>query len=91
MLDGEYTGTIDRIVDGETAVVLLEEDDDVIEQFDIPVDRLPADYEAGSVVSATISNGEIVEVTVRPDETADRRQRIQEKFDRLSKRLDDEE
>lgn len=91
MLDGEYTGTIDRIVDGETAVVLLEEDDDVVEQFDISVDRLPADCEAGSVVSAIVSDGEIVEVTVRPDETADRRQRIQEKFDRLSKRLDDEE
>ncbi|PSP15601.1 DUF3006 domain-containing protein [Halobacteriales archaeon QH_10_67_13] len=88
--DGEYAATVDRIVDGETAVLLIEDDDAVIEQVTRPVEELPADCEAGSVLEVTVADGELVEITPRPDETAGRRERIAEKLDRLSRRLDDE-
>lgn len=90
-MDGDYTATIDRIVDGETAVVLIEDDGDVIEQFDVSVEQLPEECAAGSVVSVTVTDDEIVSTAARPDETTDRQKRIREKFDRLSKRLGDEE
>lgn len=88
--DGEYAATVDRIVDGETAVLLIEDDDAVIEQVTRPLEELPADCGAGSVLEATVMDGELVEITPRPEETADRRERIAEKLDRLSRRLDDE-
>ena len=92
-MDGEYTAVVDRIVDGETAVVLIEADgeQDVIEQFDIPVEELPDECGSGSVLSVVIADDEIVEMTFRPEKTQNRRERMQEQFDRLSKRLGDEE
>lgn len=90
-MEGEYTATIDRIVDGETAVLLLEEDGEVIEQFDVPADRLPTECESGGVVSVTVENGGIVRIEPRPEATAERSERIEEKFDRLSRRLGDDE
>ena len=90
-MQGEYTATIDRIVDGETAVLLCEENGDVIEQFDVPIERLPDECGAGGVVSVTVADDEIVAIEARPEETATRRERIRERLDRLSKRLSDEE
>lgn len=90
-MDGEYTATIDRIVDGETAVVLLEDNGEVIEQFDMPVKRLPSECDVGSVVTVVVGDDKIVKITSQPDETATRRERLREQFDRLSKRLGDDE
>ena len=89
-MEGEYTATIDRIVDGGTAVLLLEEDGELIEQFDVSTDRLPTECESGSVVSVTVENGEVVRIEPRPEETTERTERIERKFDRLSRRLGDE-
>lgn len=85
-----YTATVDRIVDGRTAVLLLEADGEVFEQFDIPVERLPADCEEGSVVSVTVEDETIITIELQPEETAERSERIREKLDRLSKRLGDD-
>lgn len=90
-MEGRYTATVDRIVDGETAVLLLEDDDEVIEQFDVPTERLPAECDAGSVVSVVVADGDLIEISLRPEEERKRRERIREKFNRLSKRLDDDE
>lgn len=87
--DGEYTATVDRIVDGETAVVLIEAEGDVVDQIDLPVERTPSGCEAGSVVSVTVTDGELTDIVTRPDQTKDRRERIEEKLGRLSRRLDD--
>ena len=89
-MNGKYTATIDRIVDGETAVLLCLTDE-VSEQFDVAVERLPAGCDAGSVVSVTVDNGVVVAIESDPNETAERRERIREKLDRLSRRLDDSE
>lgn len=88
--DGEYAATVDRIVDGETAVLLIENDGTVVEQVTRPVEALPADCGPGSVLEVTVADGELVEIVPRPDDTTDRRERIAEKLDRLSRRLDEE-
>lgn len=87
-MNGTYTGVVDRIVDGQTAVILLEEDDEVVEQVDVDVEQLPTSAcEEGLVLSVTVENEELVEVDPRPEETEARRQAAQDRFDRLAKPL----
>ncbi|WP_265109168.1 DUF3006 domain-containing protein [Halosolutus halophilus] len=91
-MDGTYTGVVDRIEDGEIAVILLEEDEQVIEQVNVPVDQLPEPAQTGGgVLSVTIEDGEVVSMEYRPDATRDRRESAQEKLDRLSEKLSDRE
>ncbi|AGB39981.1 DUF3006 family protein [Natronococcus occultus] len=88
--DGPVTCVVDRIVDGTTAVVLLEEDGDVVDQLDVDVETLPeACRHEGALFDATISDGGIVDPEHRPERERERRDRLQERFDRLSKRLDE--
>ncbi|MFC4248274.1 DUF3006 domain-containing protein [Natribaculum luteum] len=89
-MDGTYTGVVDRIEDGEIAVILLEENEQVIEQVDVPVARLPEPAQTdGGVLSVTLEDGEITSVEYRLDATRERRESAQEKLDRLSKKLSD--
>ena len=110
-----YTAVLDRIVDGETAVLLLEDEDegDVVDELAVPVDRLPADGahegavfdvecevedEAESNAAARDEEGAadendetaLLEATYRPEAERERRERAQDRFDRLSERLSDE-
>jgi hypothetical protein len=90
-MDGTFTGVVDRIVDGETAVILLEDDDDVIEQIDLPVDDLPAQAkEDGGLLRITLQDGELISLESAAEETRSRRESTQEKLDRLSRRLSEE-
>ncbi|MFA9418165.1 DUF3006 domain-containing protein [Natrinema sp. HArc-T2] len=91
-MDGTYTGVVDRIEDGEIAIILLEENGQVIEQVDVPVARLPEPAQTdGGVLSVTLEDGDIVSMEYRPDATRDRRESAQEKLDRLSEKLSDRE
>ncbi|KDE57489.1 hypothetical protein EL22_11790 [Halostagnicola sp. A56] len=91
-MDGTYTGVIDRIEDGGIAVILLEENEQVIEQVDVPADRLPEPAQTdGGVLSVTFEEGEITSIEYRPDATRDRRESAQAKLDRLSEKLSDRE
>lgn len=90
-MNGTHTAVIDRIVDGETAVVLLESDDEVVEQFDIDIGMIPPDGQhEGAVFEMTVENDR-VELRYQPETEADRRAAAQDRFDSLSKRLGDEE
>lgn len=91
-MDGSYTGVVDRIVDGETAVILVESEDGsrVIDQIDAPADRLPREgRHEGAVLRVTVADGEFVEADYREDETGTRQEALQERFDRHSDRLSD--
>lgn len=89
-MNGTYTATVDRIVDGQTAVILVEGDKDVIEQFDIPADQLPEEAVGeGSVLTVEITDDTIVELQYDAKATDRRRQTSQDRLDRLSGRLSD--
>ena len=91
MINGTYTAVIDRIVDGETAVVLLESDDEIVDQFDLDVELVPADGQhEGAVFEITVDDDRI-EMRYKPETEAERREAAQDRFDRLSKRLGDED
>ncbi|MEF8813335.1 MAG: DUF3006 family protein [Halovenus sp.] len=87
-MDGTYTATVDRIVDGTTAVLLLEEDGDVAAQLEVPVEALPDEAQADrGVLTVTVEDGELIDVAHRRMETRKRRESARERLARLSERL----
>ena len=89
-MNGTYTATVDRIVDGETAVILIEDRKDVTEQFDIAATQLPENASGeGSVLRVEIMDDTIVDIQYDADMTDHRKQASQDRLNRLSKRLSD--
>jgi hypothetical protein len=65
-LDGEprngiYDGTIDRIVDGEHVVILLESDGETVGEYVLDHDRVP-DAEEGGSVTVWLYHGTVIAV-----------------------------
>ncbi len=90
-MNGTFTGVVDRIVDGETAVLLIEDDSTVIEEFTVSVDRLPEPaQDDGGVLSVTVEDGAFVTAEYRAAETRRRRESTRERLDRLSERLSEQ-
>lgn len=85
---GEFTGVVDRIVE-ETAVVLIEEDDEVVEQVSIPAEQVPA-IEEGRVLTVVFDAGNVVDLRDDEAETRNRRESIRDRFDRLTRDLSEE-
>ena len=84
------TATLDRIVDGRTAVLLLEDDGEVVDELPVDVDALPeAGRRDGAVFDLVVADGDLREVTYLEAETERRLESAGEWFDRLSERLDD--
>jgi len=88
-MKGAYTAVVDRIVDGETAVLLIEDGDEVVDQFDIGIEELPEEVGEGGVLTVQVDDNMITTMEYLEDETDSRRQAAQERFDRLSERLSD--
>ncbi|WP_436902831.1 DUF3006 domain-containing protein [Halovenus halobia] len=83
------TAVIDRIEDG--IAVLIFDGEDPPDGLDIDVAELPDEAaHEGAVLAVTMSEGSVESIEGRPDEENERRERAQNRFDRLSKRLGDE-
>ncbi len=91
-MNGTYTAMVDRIVDGETAVLLLEEDGETVDQLDIAATRLPSTgRHEGAVLEVRVEAGEFREAEYLPEITQSRKASAQERFDRLSTKLSERE
>jgi hypothetical protein len=87
-----YTATLDRIVDGQTAVLLLEEDDETVDQLDVDVTMLPPEGQhEGAVLEIAVEASELCEVEYLPEVTQSRKESVQERLERLSTRFSDRE
>lgn len=87
-----YTATLDRVEDGQIAVLLLEEDGETIEQLDVDIERLPEDGQReGAVLEVTVEEGAFQTAEYLPDVTQSRRESMQDRFDRLSSDFSDRE
>lgn len=87
-----HTAVLDRIVDGRSAVLLLEADGDVIDELVVTVDAVPEDgRHEGAVFEVTVDEGTLLDADYREDEERERRESTRERFDRLSERLSDRE
>ncbi|QLD91286.1 DUF3006 domain-containing protein [Natronomonas salina] len=89
-MDGTYAATVDRIEEGR-AVLLVESDGETVAERHLPEASLPEGAGEGAVLELDFESGDLEDVEYRPEETEDRRERMREKFDRLSRRLGDDE
>ncbi len=83
--DGTYTATLDRIEE-EIAVLLIEQDGDVIEEFQIhDLETLPDESRHdGAVLRVSIKDGDVVDIEYDRDAEEERRTEMQERFEQLS-------
>lgn len=88
-LDGTYTATVDRIVEGQ-AVLLVEEGNETVDERYCTESDLPEGAGEGAVCELIFEDDDLVGVRFLPETTEERQKRMREKFDRLSKRLDEE-
>lgn len=89
--DGRYLAVVDRF-EGDHAVVLLEEDDEVVGDVAVARDRLPeAARHSDAVLAVVVRDGGLAEAEYRPEETERRRASARERFDRLARRPPDEQ
>lgn len=86
-MNGTYRGVVDRIVDGKTVVIVLEDKDGEIGQLHTNVDELPGNAIEGSLIEVEFVSSELASIEVLEGETKDRRESLQNRFDRLSERL----
>lgn len=83
--DGTYTAVVDRIED-ELAVLEVEVGD-AVDELVVEATALPAAAgRADAVLTVDIEDGDLVAATHDSAETAGRRERARERFDRLSSR-----
>ncbi|ERJ07485.1 hypothetical protein HLRTI_000528 [Halorhabdus tiamatea SARL4B] len=93
-MNGTYTAVVDRLVDGETAVLLVEdqEGDEIVEQLDLDAESLPDECAGeGVVCEVVLEDGELVAIDRRDEETDQRRETSQDRLDRLSQPFDGDE
>ncbi|MDF9746827.1 DUF3006 family protein [Natrinema salsiterrestre] len=87
-----HTAVLDRIVDGENAVLLLEADGEVVDERIVDVETLPEDgRHEGAVFEVIVEEGALLEASYRGAAERERRESAQERFDRLSERLPSDE
>lgn len=83
--DGEYTAVLDRIEDDLAALEVATEDDP--REVVVDLGALPEDgREPDAVLTVVMEDGELVDADYRPEETAERKEDAQSRFDRLSSR-----
>ena len=84
--DGTYTATVDRL-EGEDAVLLVEEDGEDIDQLVVEQSALPwRAREPNTVLHVTVVDGAYKKGAYQPDETERRTESAASRFDRLSRR-----
>jgi hypothetical protein len=84
--DGEYTAVVDSIEDG-LATVFFEQDGDEVGDALLDVSQVPNDGQhTDAVFSAIIMDGGIEESLYDPEQTKQRSEAAQSRFDRLSSR-----
>lgn len=84
--DGTYTAVVDRF-EGDSAVLLLEADGETVAEHVLDVERLPEEgRHVDGILEVEIEDDAVVDVTYAPEETAERADRAQRRFDALSER-----
>jgi hypothetical protein len=86
MNDGTYLAVLDRF-EGETGVLVLQEDDTDIADVAVEREELPqAGWHVDAVFEVTIVDDTLTDVVYLAEETESRQERAQSRFDRLSRR-----
>lgn len=92
MSERTYTAVLDRFEE-ETAVLLLEADDETVDELAVPKGLLPSEgRHRDAIFTVSVAGPDRTEFVYEPDETRKRSDDAQSRFDRLSRSLspDDE-
>lgn len=84
--DGQYTAVVDRIEDGLAAVLVEKDGSDAYELLVEPTELPDDGRNANAALTVEIKDGELVKTSYDPDETKERRDSAQRRFNRLSER-----
>ena len=85
----EYQGVLDRFED-DLAVVLLERGGETVDDIAIPREQLPEEgRHQDAIFTVEIADGNVETLSYRPEETTERAEEAQSRFDRLSRRPPD--
>lgn len=88
--DGIYTAVLDRF-EGEYPILVLEADGEAVDEVMVDPAVLPEEGQhQDAVFTVEVSDTEVVAVQYDPDTTDERQDTAQNRFDRLSQRLDDD-
>ncbi|ELZ32858.1 DUF3006 family protein [Halorubrum tebenquichense] len=83
--DGEYTAVVDSIED-RLATVFFERDGDEVGNSVLAADQLPEDGQhADAILTVTLVDGSIATAQYDPEQTTERSEAAQNRFDRLSR------
>jgi hypothetical protein len=89
--DGTYTAVVDEF-EGSLARLELEAESGDLYELVVESEVLPDDgRETGAVLAVQVINDELLEAEYNREETQRRRERARDRFDRLSKRPDEDE
>ncbi len=89
--DGDYTAVLDRFED-DLAVLLLEHEGELVDDIAVPRTELPESARhQDSVLDVSVEDGAIQQATYKAEETVERAERAQSRFDRLSQRPSESE
>jgi len=89
--DGTYTAVVDEF-EGSLARLELEAESGDLYELVVESDTLPEDgRETGAVLAVEVVDDELLEAEYNREETQRRRERARDRFDRLSKRPDEDE
>jgi len=88
--DGEYTAIVDRIEDGLATIILEVDDEDAFELTVDPEELPPDGRHSDAILDVVVSDGSLIEAVCDEEETEQRKQTAQRRFDRLSDRLPDD-
>ena len=84
-----YRGVLDRFED-DLAVVLLERDGETVDDIAIPREQLPEEgRHQDAIFTVEMVDGNVETLSYRPEETTERAEEAQSRFDRLSQRPPD--
>ncbi|SNR65597.1 Protein of unknown function [Halorubrum ezzemoulense] len=86
LANGEYTAVVDSIEDG-LATVFFERDGDEVGTAVLNADQLPEEGQhADAILTVTLVDGAIETAQYDPEQTTERSEAAQNRFDRLSRR-----
>ncbi|MDQ0352216.1 hypothetical protein J2R98_002050 [Alkalibacillus filiformis] len=78
----QVQGVLDEIVDGQTAVILVET---TKQTFHLPVSQLPEESQEGIWYDIRVESDQIVELTINEEKTKQQKDGIRNRLNRLRK------
>lgn len=86
---GTYTATLDRFEDApgaELAVLVVERDGEAVSQLDLPIEVIPHEGRHVDAVFHLVVDADRFEIAFHAEETTQRAEAAQSRFDRLAQR-----